>query len=281
MRDSGCDAAAEASWTRRLSRAAGVALLGGAAFLAGTEAGAQDAAVVDGEHYKVAFENDQLRVLRITYGPHERSVMHSHPAGVVVFLNDLHGRFTMPGGETRDLQVKGGTVQWMEATAHQPENLGDTPFEVIQVELKGRPDAEHAAGDRAADEAVIRASAPAWASAHNAGDADALTAMYWDDAVLQPPGAPSARGSAAIREFLKGDVAGTKAAGLKLNIPEAGDVHVSGDLAFEAGTYSVTDASGATVDTGKYIGVFQKRDGRWRYIRDTWNSDSPGAPAAD
>ena len=32
---------------------------------------AQDAAKVDPKHYKVEFENDQVRVLRISYGPHE------------------------------------------------------------------------------------------------------------------------------------------------------------------------------------------------------------------
>ena len=129
--------------------------------------------------------------------------------------------------------------------------------------------------DTTADEAVIRQSAPAWAAAYNAGDADKLAAMYWDDAVLQPPGAPAATGRAAIRAFLAADTAATRGAGLTMNIPEAGAVDVSGDLAYEAGTYTVTDASGATVDAGKYIGVFQKRDGTWLYIRDTWNSDNP------
>ena len=277
MRDAECCLRVEASWTRRLTRAAGLTMLGAALLLAGAVASAQDAADVDPQHYKVAFENDQVRVLRITYGPHEKSVMHSHPAGVVVFLNDLHGRFTMPGGETQDLHVKAGTVQWTEAAVHQPENLGDTPFEVVQIEFKTPPGAH----DTAADEAAIRASAPAWAANFNAGDADALAARYWHDAVLQPPGAPAAKGSAAIREFFVGDVAATKAAGLTMNIPAAGDVHVSGDLAFEAGHYSVTDASGATVDTGKYLGVLQKRDGKWLYIRDTWNSDNPPATAAN
>jgi uncharacterized protein (TIGR02246 family) len=140
---------------------------------------------------------------------------------------------------------------------------------------------QKAAEDTSADETVIRASAPAWAEAYNAGDADKLAAMYWEDAVLLPPGAPAATGRTAIREFLAGDSAGTKAAGLKLNIPEAGAVDVSGDLAYEAGAFSVTDASNATVDTGKYIGVFQKRDGKWLYIRDTWNSDKAPAPAAE
>ncbi len=135
-----------------------------------------------------------------------------------------------------------------------------------------------AAEDTSADEATIRAAAPAWADAYNAQDADKLAAMYWDDATLLPPGAAGQTGTVAIREYLAADSAATQAAGLTMNIPEAGVVDVSRDLAYESGTFSVTDASGATVDTGKYIGVLQKRDGKWRYIRDTWNSDH--APAA-
>jgi uncharacterized protein (TIGR02246 family) len=95
-----------------------------------------DPIAVDPAHYKVAFENDKVRVLRITYGPKEKSVMHSHPEGVVVFLNDINGRFKMPDGSTRDMQVKAGTVSWTDAETHEPENLGNKPFEVIQVELK-------------------------------------------------------------------------------------------------------------------------------------------------
>jgi len=134
---------------------------------------------------------------------------------------------------------------------------------------------QKAAEDTSADEAKIRESAPAFADAFNAGDVEKLTAMYWDDAVLLPPGTTGKSGTAAIREFFAADTAAVSAAGLKFVIPEAGAVDVSGDLAYESGTYSVTDASGATVDTGKYIGVFQKREGEWRYIRDTWNSDTP------
>jgi len=154
---------------------------------------------------------------------------------------------------------------------------------VIAAVLPALVACEPAAENTTADETVIRGMAPAWAAAYNAGDADALAATYWDDAVLQPPGAPAATGRAAIRQFLVGDTAATRAAGLKLNIPEAGAVDVSGDLAYEAGAFSITDAAGATVDTGKYLGVFQKRDGKWLYIRDTWNSDNPPpvAPAAE
>jgi len=36
---------------------------------------AQDPTIIDSTHYKVEFENEQVRVVRITYGPGEKSVM--------------------------------------------------------------------------------------------------------------------------------------------------------------------------------------------------------------
>jgi ketosteroid isomerase-like protein len=148
---------------------------------------------------------------------------------------------------------------------------------VALVSLTG---CQKAAVDTTADKAAIRAAAPAWAAAYNAGEVDKVVATYWEDAVLQPPGAPAAAGAAAIREFIATDTAATKAAGLKLVIAADGAVDVSGDLAYEAGTFSVVDASGKAVDQGKYLGVFLRKDGKWRYIRDTWNSDNAPAPAA-
>ena len=54
----------------------------------------QDAVKVDPKHYKVETENAQVRVLRVHYGPHEKSVLHSHPNSVAVFLTDGSVRFT-------------------------------------------------------------------------------------------------------------------------------------------------------------------------------------------
>ncbi len=103
---------------------------------------AQDAAKVDAKHYKVELENAQVRVLRVNYGPGEKSVMHAHPASVVVFLTDAKVRFTLPDGKTQDMTVKAGTTQWNAASKHLPENVGDKPFEVIVVEMKGKPAAK-------------------------------------------------------------------------------------------------------------------------------------------
>jgi len=52
-----------------------------------------------------------------------------------------------------------------------------------------------------------------------------------------------------------------------------------GDLGWVSGTYSVVDASGATVDTGKYLSVHRRTNDKWLDIRDSWNSDTAPAPA--
>jgi quercetin dioxygenase-like cupin family protein len=133
------DAMTKVPAARRIAVMTGLAILGTTALLIGAATSAQDAAKADPKHYKVVLENDQVRVLRITYGPHEKSVMHSHPPGVVVYLTDARGKFTMPGGKTQDAVTKAGTVVWTDATTHMPENTGDKDFEVIQVELKTNP----------------------------------------------------------------------------------------------------------------------------------------------
>ena len=97
---------------------------------------AQDPVQVDSKHYTVEFENEKVRVLRIKYGPHEKSAMHGHPASVSIFLTDAEGRFNYPDGRSEDLSGKAGQVIYMDATIHDPENVGDKPFEVIAVELK-------------------------------------------------------------------------------------------------------------------------------------------------
>ncbi len=104
----------------------------------GIPALAQDPVNVDSKHYKLEFENDQVRVLHITYGPHEKSVMHAHPASVAIFLTDGQGKFTLPDGTTQEIPMKAGAVQWDGGGKHLPENTGDKPFELILVELKSK-----------------------------------------------------------------------------------------------------------------------------------------------
>lgn len=99
---------------------------------------AQDAVKVDPSHYSVVTENDQVRVLKIHYGAHEKSVMHSHPNSVVVFLTDAKVQFTGSDGKKTDAAVKAGESQYSAAQVHLPENVGDQAMDGILVELKGK-----------------------------------------------------------------------------------------------------------------------------------------------
>src|SRR5450755_559435 len=91
-----------------------------------------DPVKVDPKHYSVEFENDKVRVLRIKYGPGEKSVMHWHPAMVGVFLTDGKVRFAYPNGKVEEIKTQAGQVIYFDAL----ENLVGKPLEVIGAELK-------------------------------------------------------------------------------------------------------------------------------------------------
>lgn len=97
-----------------------------------------DAVKVDPKHYKIDFENDRVRVVRIQYGPHEKSVMHEHPGDRVgIYLTDFHVRNTSPDGSTREVHAKAGKTLWRApAVRHFSENLNGQPLEALWVELK-------------------------------------------------------------------------------------------------------------------------------------------------
>ena len=132
--------------------------------------------------------------------------------------------------------------------------------------------------DIAAEEAKLKADALSWFEFYNKGDADGVANLYAENALLMPPNAATATGRAAIRAFIASDIATTKASGLTLRAASVTGVGVNGDSGWVSGTFVVLDATGKTVDTGKYLSVHQKSNGSWPYTRDIWNSDTP-APA--
>ena len=83
-----------------------------------------DPTVVDAKHYKVEFENDKVRVLRIHYDPHDKGQLHEHILNrVVLDLND------QPGAKADDVHISG-------AATHTEQNDSDQPADRIAVELK-------------------------------------------------------------------------------------------------------------------------------------------------
>lgn len=96
-----------------------------------------DAVTADPRHYAVAFENDVARFLRVKYGQGEKSVMHRHLPGCVIFLTDQSFNFTIPDGSTEPASVSAGALGCSDGNVHLPENLGEDA-EFIMVEFKDR-----------------------------------------------------------------------------------------------------------------------------------------------
>jgi quercetin dioxygenase-like cupin family protein len=96
-----------------------------------------DPVKIDPKHYKVEFENSQVRVLRATIEAHGATPMHQHSVNrVTVFLTGQEFRVTDPQGKVDVVKHKAGDAIWGTPITHREENLSDKPFEVIAVELK-------------------------------------------------------------------------------------------------------------------------------------------------
>jgi quercetin dioxygenase-like cupin family protein len=100
-------------------------------------ASALDPVKVDPKHYKVELENDQVRVLRVIIGPHQSTPVHEHVLNrVLTYISDQNVRVTTPDGKSEIARHKPGEVSMGGPAKHKEENLNDTPFEVVVVELK-------------------------------------------------------------------------------------------------------------------------------------------------
>lgn len=86
-------------------------------------------------HYKVVFENDQVRVLEYTDAPGEKTTPHEHPDSVMYTLSAFRRRL-YSGDSHRDVDMPAGLTGWLPAQQHHGENIGDTETRVIFVELK-------------------------------------------------------------------------------------------------------------------------------------------------
>ena len=131
------------------------------------------------------------------------------------------------------------------------------------------------AADPAAEVAALHAVDDVWVKAFNGGDADTMAAQYDEHAVLLPPGAPAAHGRAAIRTFFAQMMPESAKEGLAFSLGANPAGGARGDMGWSSGTYVLKDKTGKVIDTGKYLSVSKKKDGKWLYVRDTWNSDGP------
>lgn len=118
----------------------------------------------------------------------------------------------------------------------------------------------------------IQAKENEYAELLNSGVAKDI-GYYADDATTFYQNMPPLVGKAAIVEFLLSDLAdNTNKISFKTN-----EVFVSndGNQVVEIGYYTVVDSTSQPVNTGNYMSLFEKRDGKYFSVRDMSASDRP------
>ena len=126
--------------------------------------------------------------------------------------------------------------------------------------------------------AQIVALENSYAKASNAKDVDGVAAYYASDAQSLAPVEPTRVGIEAIKAGIKKDM-DNDTLGHTISFETTG-VWAAGNYATETGTSTVKDKDGKVVTTGKYMTLFELRDGKYIAIRDMWNADAPKKDAA-
>jgi ketosteroid isomerase-like protein len=134
------------------------------------------------------------------------------------------------------------------------------------------PITEAPAIDLDAVKAEIQTMEDAYAVAQNAKDADGVVAYYSDDAQSLGPDKPTLVGKETILMTTKDDMA--KDSTNNTTRFEVLDLWASGNLAVEVGR-SINTSPDGKISYGKYISIFEKREGKYICIRDIYNDDQP------
>ncbi|MBP6550766.1 MAG: nuclear transport factor 2 family protein [Flavobacterium sp.] len=124
----------------------------------------------------------------------------------------------------------------------------------------------------------IQAVEDAFAAVYNTGNIDSLS-YYADDATSYFSGKMPLEGKEAIHQSIKEELANFNK-GDKISF-ETKEVYVANDgkHVMEIGAYKFVDSTGAKLRSGNYFSLFEKRDGKYKCVRDMGNSE-PSEPTA-
>ena len=111
-----------------------IALVLSATVHASTAQKLPDAITADAKHYKVEFENDIVRVLRVRLDAGDSTPRHAHSAYCAIEISDS----SLKEGDGPVSESKAGQVFCGDATSHAPKNVGKALAESIVVEFKNR-----------------------------------------------------------------------------------------------------------------------------------------------
>ncbi len=86
--------------------------------------------------FKVEFENDRVRIVRLRFEAHEKGIMVHHPPRVLATITDVAVKLKFADGHADERGAPAGVAAWLEAETLQTENARDEPLEVVLIEPK-------------------------------------------------------------------------------------------------------------------------------------------------
>ena len=95
-----------------------------------------DAVRVDPARYKIDFENDRVRIVRLRFGPYEKGMMVEHPPRVLATLTDVAVKLLFADGRTDERGAPAGVAAWLDGETLLTENANSQPLEVVLIEPK-------------------------------------------------------------------------------------------------------------------------------------------------
>lgn len=105
-----------------------------------------------------------------------------------------------------------------------------------------------------------------------AGDSVALASHYWPEAELLLDHSEAVKGKDIVNAW-----GGAIRMGVKEMTFTTTDITGNGNLLVETGSYLMKDAKGSLLDKGKYVVVWEKRNGEWKLYRDIGCTSLPPA----
>ena len=87
--------------------------------------------------YKVLLDNEDVKVLEVTFEPGQSDNMHDHYPVTFYLLQGGKAQVTMPDGTVNEREIPSGfTGHQLEKVRHQVKNIGDSTIKLILVERK-------------------------------------------------------------------------------------------------------------------------------------------------
>lgn len=91
---------------------------------------------VGGKMYSLKAEDENMRMMEVSFAPGQKIGMHEHPKHYVYVVQGGKLRIHEEGKEPQTMDLVAGQTLVMDAQKHEGQNMGKTKIKLLVTELK-------------------------------------------------------------------------------------------------------------------------------------------------